>query len=235
MRITAKKKNYLFISLLMIVGLIIVFQTKIVQASDLLPSGMVIGDDQGVKVKSDGQYLVDVRDVEPGKEWEKQITIINLEKDIPYHLTMSVSRPTKKVGTLDLSQAIEMELMYDGKSIYKGPLSGDAGKVNLQNLQTPLDLGVFQSGDTHQLQAIFRLDGEKYGNKDFAEKNVLENVWTFRAVKTSPIKTPEKEKPIFRLPQTGEEWKNVLLGTCIGLFLILVVLLIIKYKKNQKG
>lgn len=36
-------------------------------AAATLPSGMIVGDDQGIQVQSDGAYLVDVRDVEDRK------------------------------------------------------------------------------------------------------------------------------------------------------------------------
>ena len=213
-----------------------------------LPPGMVIGDDQGIQIKDDGEYLIDIRDVMPGKGWSTKITISNLERDTPYHLTMHVSEPTFVQGTLDLSEAIQMRLVYDGNEIYSGPLSGDNGTINLQDTMSPVDLGTFKSGDTRMLEAHFQLDGAKYGNSDFFEKNIVENIWYFKAVKTKLPDTSSSEDPtkpstststtpgknIFSLPNTGEEWRNAMVFVIIGMFLIMLALLIAKHKVLDK-
>ncbi|MGX7264897.1 hypothetical protein [Enterococcus crotali] len=236
--------GWFLMGLFLLVSLSLVIKPVEVNSETNLPPGIVAGDDQGIKIQSDGQYLVDIRDVEPGKKWSTKITIINLEKDIPYHLTMSVSKPTLIRGTLDLAQAIEMTLRYDGKKVYQGPVSGVSQTLNLQDKATPLDLGTFKSGDTKTLEADFELDGKKYTNRDFFEKNIMENSWSFKAVKTTLPDTqgPDQPKKPFlesitdklKFPKTGEEWRNALLFSCIGLFLVLVSLLILKYKKQEK-
>lgn len=242
MKKTYAKFIYSFLAILAIWGSGIICSE--VATASTLPSGMVVGDDQGIQVQSDGAYLVDVRDVEPGKKWETKITAINLERDIPYHLTMYVSKPTLIQGNLDLSEAIQMRMVYDGKEVYNGPLSGKSSLINLQNKQAPLDLGVFESGQTRTLEVYFELDGEKYTNKDFVVKNVVENIWYFKAVKAT--KTPGKTLPSTGgnsivdqikglLPSTGEEWSYALLFICIGLFLIVSSLLILKHRNQSRN
>lgn len=240
-----RKIKWLLASLFLLISLPLALKPVEASSESNLPPGIVAGDDQGIKIKNDGQYLVDIRDVAPGKKWSTKITIINIEKDIPYHLTMNISKPTMVNGSLDLSKAIQMTLMYEGKEVYKGPLSGINKTLNLQDTSTPLNLGTFKGGDTKMLEAHFELDGKAYTNRDFFEKNVVENIWHFKAVKTMLPNTldPEKpEKPFletliskFKLPNTGEEWRNALLFSCIGLFLILISLLIIKHKKQEKN
>lgn len=247
MKSNVRKAIYMSVGILfLLLSLVIADTAKAVE----LPPGMVIGDDQGIKIEDDGEYLVDVRDVMPGKAWSMKITITNLERDIPYHLTMRVSKPTLIQGTLDLSEAIQMRLVYDGEVIYSGPLSGDNGKINLQDVASPVDLGTFKSGDTRMLEAYFELDGKKYGNKDFAEKNVFENIWYFKAVKTklpdtgsSSSDDPKKPgtsssttpgKDLLKLPNTGEEWRNAMIFVIIGMFLVMVALLIVKHKVLDK-
>ncbi|OJG87529.1 hypothetical protein RV15_GL001922 [Enterococcus silesiacus] len=236
--------EWFLIGLVLLVSLSLVINPVEVNSETNLPPGIVAGDDQGIKIQNDGQYLVDIRDVAPGEKWSTKITIINLEKNTPYHLTMSISKPTLIEGSLDLSKAIEMTLKYDGKEIYKGPLSGVNKTLNLQDKATPLDLGTFKSGDTKMLEADFELDGKKYTNRDFFEKNVVENIWYFKAVKTTLPDTSDPDQPKkpflenitdkLKFPKTGEEWRNALLFSCIGLFLVLVSLLILKYKKQEK-
>ncbi|MFD2308245.1 hypothetical protein [Enterococcus termitis] len=244
MNIRSRRNRKLLVAFILMISLLIAFKPVEVRGESALPSGMIVGDDQGIKVKSDGNYLVDIRDVAPGKKWSINITIINIERDIPYQLTMVSSKPTLIEGSLDLSKAIQMSLLFDGKEIYSGPLSGISKTVNLQDKTNPLDLGIFKGGDTHQLEAKFELDGQTYTNKDFFKKNIVENIWHFKAVKTElPVtKDPDKPQKIsdvlkekLSFPRTGEQWREALLFTCIGLFLILIILLILKYKKNEKS
>ncbi|MTD38338.1 LPXTG cell wall anchor domain-containing protein [Erwinia sp. CPCC 100877] len=64
----------------------------------------------------------------------------------------------------------------------------------------------------------------------------MENVWNFYAVKTKSTdpKQNENNKPIGKLPQTGEEWRQMILYVCLGLFLLLIVLLFGKEKRIKK-
>lgn len=240
-RIKGKLKRNLIIGLLVCLNLLALPQFAEADSFTVLPSGMIVGDNQGIKVKSDGQYLVDIRDVQPGKKWSTKITIFNMEEDIPYHLTMNVKQPVLVEGSLDLSKAIQMTLTYEGEKVYQGPLSGTSPELNLQNELTPLDLGVFKGGDTRMLEAFFELDGKKYTNRDFFKKNVVENSWHFKAVKTAlpdtnnPKKTQDDFTNLFRLPQTGEEWRDVIIFSCIGLFFLLVALLLIKRQIVEKN
>lgn len=237
-------RNIVKIMLLTLIIGIDTFQFSAFASYSKLPPSVVVGDDEGIKVNSDGSYLIDVRNVEPGKKWQKKITLINLEKGVPYRLTMHVSKPTLIEGQLDLSKAIQMILLYEGKEVYHGPLSGVTQNVDLQDELHPLDLGIFKSGDSRMLEARFELDGEKYTNSDFFTKNSVENIWHFKAIKAAVPDGKEIDKNVptllgLRLPQTGEEWSKALLYFCLGLLLLLVAILIInyqyKYRKNIKN
>ena len=237
-------EKWILAGVILLISLSLTLKPVEVNSESNLPPGIVAGDDQGIKIKNDGQYLVDIRDVAPGKKWSTKITIINIEKDIPYLLTMNISKPTLVKGSLDLSKAIQMTLIYEGKEVYKGPLSGVNKTINLQDKSTPLNLGTFKGGDSKMLEAHFELDGKSYTNRDFFEKNVVENIWYFKAIKTILPDTSEPDQPEkpflenltskLRLPNTGEEWRNALIFSCIGLFLILISLLIVKHKKQEK-
>lgn len=199
-----------------------------------LPKGMVIGDDQGIKAQKNGEYLMEVTDVMPGKSWHTTISIVNMEKGIPYRLTMLIS-PPEVSGNLDLSNSIQMTLTYQNEQIYQGPISGVSSKLDLQ--RTPLDLGVFQAGDSRALEVDLSISG-KYTNQDFAVKNVMDNVWTFYAVSTTEPTSdsttdPLTPKPHGIFPSTGEAIKQSMIFLCLGLFIILIVLLIGKSKRKE--
>ncbi|MFD2305357.1 hypothetical protein [Enterococcus termitis] len=213
--------------------------------AESLPSGMVIGDDKAFKVQADGKYLIEINDIMPGKQWETTINFLNVEKDTSYLVTFYSSQPDFIEGSINLAEAVQMRLVYDGKELYKGPLSGKSDTVNLQNKAQPLNLGVLVSGETKVLKVYFELDGNKYGNSEFFEKNVVENVWYFSAVKATLPSTGTDDsdeeqtfvdqiKELLRLPSTGEEWKNALLIMSLGLCCIVLFLLIIKHRYLQK-
>lgn len=238
-RVTILLRNIVKIILLILVIGIGTSQFSVFASYSKLPPSMVVGDDEGIKVTSDGDYLIDVRNVEPGKKWQKKITLINLEKGVAYRLSMHISKPTLIEGQLDLSKAIQMTLLYEGKEVYQGPLAGVTQSVNLQDELHPLDLGIFKSGDSRMLEARFELDGEKYTNSDFFTKNSVENSWHFKAIKAAVPDGKEIDKNVptilgLRLPQTGEEWSKALLYFCLGLLLLLVAILIINYQYNQR-
>lgn len=200
-----------------------------------LPPGLVIGDDKGIAVKEDGKYLIEVNDVAPGKRWKTEITMLNVEKDVPYALSMKVYPPDVS-GPIDFSKAIAMKLTYEGKVVYDGPLSGVSDQVNLQ--KTYLDLGMLSSGDSKGLTVELEMDSS-YTENDFMVKSVTENIWEFRAVKTKKPIDPDKppiKKPgiIGLLPQTGEEWRNTLIAICLGLFLVMTILLIMKKRREER-
>ncbi|MGC6770346.1 hypothetical protein [Enterococcus sp. LJL51] len=231
-----KRKNWkytiIYVLVVAIVSLIL-WPTSTQAQSKELPQGMVIGDDQGIFVKKNGKYLVEVNDVMPGKKWHTTISMINMEKDTPYSLTMLISKPSLIAGSLDLSTAIQMKITYENEIVYEGPVSGINLTQNLQN--TALELGTFKAGDSRAMEVDFSLSGE-YTKKDFSEKNVMENVWNFYAVKTKSTDSNEIEnnKPLGKLPQTGEEWRQTILYVCLGLFLLLIVLLFGKEKRKKK-
>ena len=227
-----------FLLLLILLPSLLLFVQPMKTVAQDLPPGMVVGDEKGINANKDGEYFVKVDNVMPGMSWHKNISLLNMEKDVPYHLTMLIS-PPKVSGSLDLSKAIQMKLTYEGKVVYEGPASGLSKKNNLQS--KPLDLGTFKAGDSRALEVDYSLSGE-YTNKDFETKNKMENVWTFYAVKTKEPVVPKKDKDskvsiksIGRLPMTGETVKQMMIIFCMGMLIVLIFLLIWKKKHKDRA
>ncbi|MGX7265791.1 hypothetical protein [Enterococcus crotali] len=198
-----------------------------------LPSGIVIGDNKGIQVQSDGKYLVEVKDVLPGKKWTIDIDLMSVDKGAPYDLSMQIFEPILS-GPIDLSKAIHMVMNYEGKKIYDGPASGISSKTNLQ--ESEYFLGTFEPGDSKRLRVFFEMD-HTYTKNDFQVKSMMENVWKFRAIKNQEpeqIKDKKRTKRKQLFPQTGEEWREVLIYICLGLFIVLIVILILKKKYDDQ-
>lgn len=222
-------KNHLFVLMCFL------FLFPIMAKAEELPPGIVIGDNNGLNATKNGQYHVNVNNVMPGKSWHTTISIINMEKDIPYSLSMLIE-PSIVSGKLDLSNELEMIIHYDGEKIYQGPASGIGSTKNLQN--TPIDLGVFKAGDSRALDVEYSLSG-KFTNQDFEQKNTMTNVWTYSAVKEKKItNTPDtpdnstSSKYFGKLPSTGEIREGIIIF-CLGLFFLMTTLLILKKIKYR--
>ncbi|ALS02949.1 hypothetical protein ATZ33_16650 [Enterococcus silesiacus] len=198
-----------------------------------LPSGIVIGDDKGIQVQSDGEYLVEINDVLPGKKWTLDIDLMSVDKGTPYDLSMQIFEPALS-GPIDFSKAIHMVLNYAGKEIYDGPASGISAKTNLQ--ESDYSLGTFHPGDSKRLRVVFEMD-HTYTKNDFQVKSMMENVWKFRAIKNQEPEQTKNKKQTKRkqfFPQTGEEWRDVLIYICLGLFILLMAVLILKKKYDDQ-
>lgn len=233
-------KKFVFSYIPLLFLLAICFLLTVTVHAQTLPSSVLIGDNEGIKVQNDGEYFVDVTDVMPGKNWYKKLTIQNTEKDVPYTLDLRIS-PAKVSGILDLSKAIQMKLTYEGQIVYEGPASGINETQNLQ--KTPLDLGTFASGDTRIFEVEYSLS-DKYTSKDFAVRNKMENIWTFSAIKKKQSGKPDQpgtfpgtgsnNRPFGNLPMTNEQLKSGMLIS-LGLLIIWAVcLIIINRMKNKK-
>lgn len=224
------RKRTLFILSIMVLFLS-VFSLAVPEKAiaEKLPDGIVIGDEQGLKARKNGDYFVNVTDVLPGKKWTKQISLLNIEEDSSYTLTMLVSSPVTS-GSLDLSKALQMTIRYEGETLYEGPASGQNANQNLQ--VTPLYLGVFNGGDSRSLEVDYSLS-DRYTNQDFVRKNSMDNVWTFYAIKTpdgSSVKDKNSSFSVGMLPRTGEELKRAMVFFSIGIALVLLVILFLRKK-----
>lgn len=232
------KKIGIFLLVLFILG----FPMKQVNAEiGELPPGMIIGDNDGIFVEKSGIYFIDIRDIQPANSYKKEITIMNTEKDKPYKLSFQIA-PAINRGPLKLDQEIATKIYLNETIIYDGNLTG-LGKVNLQ--AEPYPLGTFAYGD----KALMRIEmvvNDKLIAEDFIEKSSSKMNWSFYAIKDEKGKLPNTSETGASsneggyklpgwLPQTGEEWRNLLYQICAGLFLVMLALLLTRHRKENNA
>lgn len=197
-----------------------------------LPRGLVIADNEGIAVQTNGQYFIDITDILPGETYTKEITFRNTDKDDPFELGLRV-HPKESTGSINWNDHVTMTLNMDGKELYKGKLLGNGQKDWTKEF---LSLGSFSYGSDKVLKVTFEVDSN-LTNKDFAEKNRFLYEWEFVATRNGEPVKPEpknKEKSLFKLPQTGEEWSAFLYQVLAGLLLLLIVLLLWKKKRQAE-
>lgn len=233
--------------LLMFLSLAFSFMISSPVQAEILPPGMLIGDSEGISVDGTGAYYVQKEDLQPGDKFVKKIKLMNTEKnDRPYVLEMDMA-PKEKKGAIDFYEAITVVMLLDGKEVYNGNLIG-IGKPDLQ--KDRLQLGTYAYGDFKELEVQFAvssdLPAEVWETKSYA---IIK--WEFIATKekdkpeppidssgppgdSSKPKDPIKKKPIIKLPQTGEEWRSLIYKAITGIFIICVVLLFIKKRRDSQ-
>lgn len=196
----------------------------------VLPYGSIITDNKGVTVETDGKYLVDIENALPGETYEKEFMVRSAEKVDPYELSLRVKK-IESSGNIDWNEHVLLTLTLDGKQIYQGKLLGDEKK---DWSKEDLLLGKFEYGTERKLVATFKID-KTLTNDDFSKNNTLSYNWQFIATRKGvPIEDNTKpNKPLLRLPQTGEEWREFIYRAIAGMLLILLAILVWKNRRKH--
>lgn len=149
-----------------------------------IPEGLYVMDENGNSVSQNGEYYIDISDMQAGETYTKVLSIQNLI-DTPYNLTMSAA-PISSKGNLDLEKYTNIKLYLDSELIYGGKVTGE-GNVNMQD--SPLNLGEVVPGQSKELKAEIVWNGE--GLKEIEGQAYLGKVdfkWIFEAsIKEEPI------------------------------------------------
>lgn len=203
---------------------------------DNLPSGVLIGDDDGFRVESDGYYFIEEKGIMPGHSFTRKISIGNYSEQLKMPITIEMGidydkNPPVVKGQENLLSLIQVTYKIDDKILYEGSLDGSGIKNNRDKKQ-PVTLGSFKQGETAVLIADFKVpqdvDVRKWGSE-----NSVEYYNVFHAKRDPQEKEPEKKKPGLAglLPQTGEDLAFLLLGTSLG---FLIIMFIVKTTMNKK-
>jgi len=183
-----------------------------------LPAGMLIGDQNGIHVDTDGAYFIDAEDLEAGDVITRQLVIRNTER-FPFRLSMT-TEPLEETGLQKLLDEINLKLEMEGRVLYNGRVRGDEG-VNM--VVNALDLGVFETGQQKTLEITLTVNPEM--TKLYWTSSEAQCKWIFHAVQ-------EVEQ---RGPQTGEMIQNALYFIMPGLVVAMGVLLLMKKKRQEEN
>ncbi|MBP1044238.1 LPXTG cell wall anchor domain-containing protein [Vagococcus sp. BWB3-3] len=204
---------------------------SVLASTEVLPKGIIVGDDTGLKVGEDGKYFVEHTDIKPGLTFTKDITISNYaQKEGSYTLRMDM-KEEKTSGAINLLEAITVKLELAGKVVYDGDLMG---RPTSADYTLPIELGEYSQGETRQLKATFQVSTH-YSVEEWEKPSEADFYWIFYATNESeplkPSKKPSpKPKPPY-LPQTGEEWRWLIIGFGIGLMSLTLSLYAIKRRQ----
>lgn len=242
---TTNKKGW-HLLLLFLFSIVVAGIEEVTAHAEALPPGMVIGDSEGLYATSEGEYFIDLVNVMPGYSYTKEITIRNVDVKEGFKLSL-LAKKGKNTGPIDFTDVVKVELKHEGKIIYEGGLLGN----DQRNWTTdPLPLGVYESGGESVLQATFTVSSN-LGLEDYKEPSEYQFHWIFEAESkekgTNEIKTPvfqpasSKKKDVKKsildyLPRTGEELENFLYKVCAAFFVLVIILLLKRYNRdNQNG
>jgi len=181
-----------------------------------LPAGLLIGDQDGIRVSVDGEYFINAEGLEPGDVITKRLVIMNTEP-YAYRLAMTAV-PLEEVGPLRLLDEVHCTLRLDGRTLYSGRVRGDEG-INM--IINALNLGTYQSGQQRTLEITLTVNPgmEVY----YWSSSEAFFKWNFYAV--HDVETPG--------PKTGEIIKDTLHIILLGLALFWGILLLIKGRRKK--
>lgn len=113
-----------------------------------LPEGITAVDTNGNIVDTEsGEYFFHAEDMVLGETYSMDISLMNLRSDKSYNIYFYVE-PIDKSGEIDLEKGCECVFSLDGQQVYKGDVNG---KGNIDLSENPLDLGLFNIGDSRVL------------------------------------------------------------------------------------
>jgi hypothetical protein len=162
-----------------------------------LPAGILIGDESGIHVDSNGHYFIDARGLRPGDVVRRTLTLQNLSHDdkspegkVPYHLTMT-AEPLSTKGPVDLLEKVDLSLVLDGRTIYQGPSRGNGSPNMIERAQ---DLGEFGVGDRSTLNVVLTVDPAMRLSSKKSEADFRWHFYAYRAQSKEGPKTGIWEK-----------------------------------------
>lgn len=125
-----------------------------------LPEGLTAVDDDGNVVDSDsGRYFFIVEGMQYGVTYTKRIEIMNLRDDKAYHIYF-YAEPISQEGDINLQEWCSCVITFEGEEVYNGKITGD-GNINLT--EEPLDLGLYEPGQSRAMRVDVTWDGGNYG------------------------------------------------------------------------
>jgi len=191
--------------------------TAVSAAATDLPPGVLIGDQNGIKVSVNGTYFINADALQAGDIITKQLTILNTES-YGYDISMT-AEPIDESGPLKLLDEVNLILKLDGNVIYDGRVRGDDG-VNM--IRNALQLGNYQSGTQRTLDITLTVSPEMkkyYWNA--SEALFKWNFYAERHVKTEG-------------PKTGDIAKYGLYVITFSASLTALILLLMIRRKNKR-
>jgi hypothetical protein len=212
-----------------------------------LPEKLTVLDSDGNSVNGSGEYFFYVDGMTPYETYTKNIQIMNLREDKAYHIYF-YALPVSKYGDIDLENNCTAVFNLDGSEIFKGTVTGKSSDGALNISDEPVDLGLYEPGDSRKLTCSVTWDGTSadsfidYGSKlvDTEGTHVLRSPSgngyiygevTFRWVFYAAV--DETYVP----PKTGVlSTENILyiIALAVAAVMIVIMLILISKKKRQR-
>jgi LPXTG-motif cell wall-anchored protein len=187
-------------------------------AEETLPPGLLIGDQDGIKVNYEGDYFIKAVNLVPGEVIVKKLTIKNVEKNEPSFKLSMTAQPLQSTGPIDLLNKVRLRLEIDKTLLYDGRIRGDEG-VNM--IENAIDLGKYSPGDQRVMTITLTVDDDIVISSEKSASNIK---WHFYAVKKDGADPPK----------TGEIDKNHLLWLGAALALLAATFILTQKRRKEE-
>jgi hypothetical protein len=128
-----------------------------------LPEKLTVMDSDGNSVNSSGEYFFEVEDMQPYTDYSKDIQIMNLREDKAYHIYF-YAQPIGSSGEIDLENDSTAVFTLDGEKVFEGKVTGEATDGGENISDTPIDLGLYEPGDSRKLNCTVTWSGTSAGD-----------------------------------------------------------------------
>lgn len=231
-----------------------------------LPDGSVKGllerlavlDDSGNSVSDSGEYYFEVENMQQGTTYTKKIQIMNMRDDAAYRVLFR-AEPVSSSGSIDLANECECVITVDGAELYRGKVTGE-GTPDIRT--TPLDLGVYNSGQSRHMTVSIVWNGssaggfidngerivtnsgtevvrEKSGNSTISGETEFKWIFSAETVPSddnssvTPVDSSNSSNGMSGVISTGEKIAIGLIAVVMLASFVMIILLIGKKKKRN--
>lgn len=216
-----------------------------------LPEGLTAIDAEGNIINSQtGEFFFHVENMTPFEIYTKEISIANLQETYSYHIYM-YAEPVSKNGEIDLENDCLSWMSLDDQEVFRGKVTGESTVSGASNIDQahPLDLGLYNPGDTHTLKVSTQwtsvgsggpidngeIEISKEGTKVIREGSGIDNIRgevTYKWVFYASAEEPDSSRPN---TDTGILRDTPLLVSIGAGLLVSVIVLFIIIKKKEKN
>ena len=187
-----------------------------------LPSNVeLVGNAEGMVLIPGEERFLESLNMLPGDSVSRQLVIKN-KYSSEYEIYIRAER-VSTTDEFDLLSKLQLNVDYDGRTIYEGPASGEKVEGAMAN---NISLGTLKPGEERVLNAKVVLPGELVGN-DYKNREAEVN-WIFTAVRKDNVVPPiEPEEPEISppitpiLPQTGYDFGSITVQLTLAGIIIL--------------
>lgn len=181
--------------------------------------GFIIGDDEGIKVSSNGKYFTYANDLYPGDTIKNKIDIKNTRQDKAFNLYIASGEMFQN-GNIGMNDRIRVTISLDDEIIFKGRPDGSGidefADTNMKH--TPKYLGYYLPDQSKKMYLQYDFLGDELKPEEFGD---ITFEWIFNARSDEDFLPTTSVKDFFNINSILVF--IILLETLVSLYMYIVI------------